>query len=77
MTLLEMSVLYTDSASLLRTRIAELRMAARESPDPEEARRLRQRVTELLPLLQETRELAVLTAHYYDTGYHKHEKYTL
>ena len=28
-------------------------------------------------LLQETRELAALTAHYYDRSYHRHERYTL
>ena len=44
----------------------------------EEARRLLQRrITELTPLLQETRELAALTAHYYDRSYHRHERYTL
>lgn len=77
MTLFEMSALYEDSAALLRTRIAELRAAIQEQEDPEAARRLRRRITELLPLLQESRDLAVLTAHYYDTGYHKHEKYSL
>ena len=45
--------------------------------DPAAARRLRQRAEELQPLLRETRELAVLTARYYDRSYHKHEKYTL
>ena len=42
-----------------------------------DARRLRQRIVSLQPLLQEMRELAVLTARYYDRSYHKHEKYTL
>lgn len=77
MTLFEMSALYADSASLLRTRITELRAAAQTQEDPEAARRLRRRIAELLPMLQETRTLATLTAHYYDTGYHKHEKYSL
>ena len=40
MTLLEMSVYYADSAALIRTRIAELRMAERMAADPETARRL-------------------------------------
>ena len=31
----------------------------------------------LFALLRESRELAVLTARYYDRSYHKHEKYTL
>ena len=77
MTLLEMSALYAESADRIRGRIAQLRAAARAEMDPEAARRLRQRAEELQPLLRETRELAVLTARYYDRSYHKHEKYTL
>ena len=77
MTLLEMSVHYADSAAMIRTRIAELRMAERMEADPETARRLRARAESLRPLVREMRELAVLTARYYDRSYHKHEKYTL
>ena len=77
MTLLEMSALYAESADRIRTRIVQLLAAARAEMDPEAARRLRQRAEELQPLLRETRELAVLTARYYDRSYHKHEKYTL
>lgn len=77
MTLLEMSVLYGASAAALRMRVSELRCAERRARDPEAARALRRRIAELLPLLQETRELAALTAHYYETGYHRNEKYTL
>ena len=77
MTLLEMSVLYAESADKLRGRIAQLRAAERAETDPETARRLCQRAESLRPLLRETRELAVLTAKYYDRSYHKHEKYTL
>ena len=72
-----MSVYYADSAALIRTRIAELRAAERAETDPDAARRLRLRIETLRPLLRETRELAVLTARYYDRSYHKHEKYTL
>lgn len=77
MTLLEMSVYYADSAALLRTRMAQLRAMEREAEDPETARRLRLRIETLRPLLREMRELAVLTARYYDRSYHKHEQYTL
>ena len=77
MTLLEMSALYAESAAALRRRIGELRQAARELKDEEDRRLLRRRITELTPLLQETRELAALTAHYYDRSYHRHERYTL
>ena len=76
MTLLEMSALYAESAAALRRRIGELRQAARELKDEEDRRLLQRRITELTPL-QETRELAALTAHYYDRSYHRHERYTL
>ena len=77
MTLLEMSVQYADSAALIRARIRELRAEARQQDDPEAVRRLRQRIDVLTPMLRECRELAVLTARYYDRSYHKHERYTL
>ena len=77
MTLLEMSVYYADSAALIRTRIAELRAAERAETDPQAVRYLQLRIETLRPLLREMRELAVLTARYYDRSYHKHEKYTL
>lgn len=77
MTLLEMSVDYADSAALIRTRMAELKAAERAETDPQAVRRLQLRIETLRPLLREARELAVLTARYYDRSYHKHEKYTL
>ena len=77
MTLLELSADYRQSADLLRGRIAELRAAAKAQEDPDLARRLRLRAEGLVPLLREMRELAVLTARYYDRSYHNHDKYTL
>ena len=77
MTLLEMSTYYTNSAANIRARIAELRSAERMESNPEAARSLRIRADNLRPILQETRELAVLTARYYDRSYYKHEKYTI
>ena len=65
MTLLEMSVLYADSAAAIRLRITELKAAERQA-DREAARLLRQRIAELAPLLRDARELAFRTAHYYD-----------
>jgi len=76
MTLLEMSVSYQDSAAAIHGRIVELRGLERTQADPEEAFRLRRRIDELTPLWREARELAALTAHYYDRSYHN-EKYTL
>ncbi len=77
MTLLELSNTYQDSALLLQGRIRKLRLAVRETTDPEAARQLRSRISALEPLLREMRELAVLTARYYDRGYHRSEKYTV
>ena len=77
MTLAEMSGLYAESAAALRQRIAELRQSVREQEDEAERYVLRRRIAELTPLLQETRELAALTARYYDRSYHRHERYTL
>lgn len=76
MTLLEMSASYRDSAAAIHGRITELRLLERAQADPEAAFRLRRRIDELTPLWREARELAALTAHYYDRGYHKHEAYT-
>lgn len=77
MTLLEMSVFYAESADRIRLRMAQLQAAERAERDPEAARRLRLRVESLRPMLREMRELAVLTAHYYDRSYHRYDKYTL
>ena len=77
MTLMELSIQYEDSAAAIRGRIAQLRIAEQEQTDADAARALRLRIEALVPLLREARELAVLTAHYYDRSYHKHERYTL
>ena len=66
MTLLEMSVCYQNSANAIHGRIVELRLQERAQEDPEEAFRLRQRINELTPLWREAKELAALTAHYYE-----------
>lgn len=66
MTLLEMSVHYADHAATLRSRITELRSRERQETDPAAALLLRRRIAALLPLWQEARDLARLTAHYYD-----------
>ena len=66
MTLLEMSASYRSSAAAIHGRIVELRGLERAQADPEAAFRLRRRIDELTPLWREARELAALTAHYYD-----------
>ena len=77
MTLKELSGAYRDAAALLERRIKVLQRDAARSDDPEEIWRLRRRVAELKPMLQQTRELAELTEHYYDRGFWRDEKYTV
>lgn len=69
MKLSELSVSYEACAAQLQSRILALRAAERLQSDPEEARHLRWRIEELLPLRHEMQELADLTAHYYERGY--------
>ena len=76
MTLFEMSAQYDQSAAALRDRIAQLRLAEL-SADDAEALAVRRRIAALTPMLRQCRELAGLTAHYYDRSYRKHEDYTL
>jgi len=76
MTLLEMSASYQESAAAIHGRIVELRGLERAQTDPDVCFHLRRRIDELIPLWREARELAALTAHYYDRSYHRYEKYT-
>ncbi|HPE15558.1 MAG TPA: hypothetical protein PK597_01245 [Oscillospiraceae bacterium] len=77
MTLLELSAEYDRQARLLRARIHLLRY---ETPPPEDEREralLSDRLRMLDAMARQARELAELTAHYYERGYRKNEKYTL
>ena len=77
MTLRELSYEYKAHADALSLRMKQLRLAARETEDPERRHRLERRILELRPQVQEARELAVLTRNNYDRRYHKNGKYTL
>lgn len=77
MTLLEMSASYAASAEAIHGRIVRLRGEARNASDPETVRALELRIRALIPILRETRELAVVTARYYDRSYHAYECYKL
>ena len=61
----------------LRQRLKFLRQQLAKAEDPEEIFHLKRRIQELTPMLTEMNELADLTAHYYDRGYWRSEKYTL
>ena len=77
MTLAELSRCYEEAAVPLRARLRELRQALAATEDPEEVWHLKRRIGELTPMLTQMNELAELTAHYYERGYWRNEKYTL
>ena len=77
MTLREMSRDYEYAASLLRARLKQLRQELASAEDAEEIWHLKRRIAELTPMLTQMNELAELTAHYYERGYWRSEKYTL
>lgn len=66
MTLKEMSVEYTESANLISARIRELRAEKKAANSPTASYKIDRRIKELTPMLQECRDLAELTARYYN-----------
>ena len=77
MTLAELSKCYEEAAVPLRARLRELRILLAQAEDPEEIWHIKRRIAELTPMLTQMNELAELTAHYYERGYYRNEKYTL
>ena len=77
MTMTELSRSYEESAALLRSRLRYLRKVLEVSQDAEEIWHIKRRIAELTPILTQMNELADLTAHYYDRGYWRDEKYTV
>ena len=77
MTLQELSREYEASAQLLQKRLSQLRYMLQDAQDPEEIFHIKRRIAELTPMLTQMNELAELTAHYYDRGYYRNDKYTL
>ena len=77
MTLEELSRCYEEAAVPLRNRLRQLRQMLAQTEDPEEIWHIKRRIAELNPMVTQMNELAELTAHYYDRGYYRSEKYTL
>ncbi|MCI2055899.1 MAG: hypothetical protein LKJ86_02010 [Oscillibacter sp.] len=76
MTLYDLSEGYRESADLIKMRLFELRGLERIADDPEEVFRLKMRIGALQPLMWEMRDLADLTARYYERGYDRNDFYT-
>ena len=77
MTLRELSECYEAAAVPLRARLRQLRQQLSLAEDADEVWHLKRRIAELTPMLTQMNELADLTAHYYDRGYYRSEKYTV
>ena len=77
MILQELSAEYEAAAVPLRARLSLLRKLLAQATEAEEVWHLQRRIAELTPMLTQMNELAELTAHYYDKGYYRSEKYTL
>ena len=73
----QLSQQYWEEAQALHGRIVFLRQEQDRCDDRESAELLRRRIRELEPLHRQTRQLAELTARYYDRGYHNNAYYTL
>lgn len=69
MTLYDLGIEYERSAEPLRQRLKELRAALKEAEEPEERWRLKQRISELTPMLTEMNKLNEYCKRYYERGY--------
>ena len=77
MTLAQLSVEYRSQAALLKTRIEELEGRCRASRSKQERLSLERRIRILSSMHRDAKELAALTEHYYDRGYHSNEIYKI
>ena len=73
MTLLQLSEEYGGAAELIAGRMALLRQQAALEEEAEHRQRLERRINDLRPLLRQCRQLAQLTAHYYDRSDRRHD----
>lgn len=77
MTLMEMSAQYRSQAETLRGRIDQLRRRYAKSRSKQERLELERRIRLLTSMHRDTVEVAALTEHYYDRGYHSNERYKI
>ncbi len=77
MKLSELSEGYRRAALPLRERLRFLRCALKSTDDPQQRAVLRHEIVFLAGILTQCRELRELTAHYYERGYWRDDKYTL
>lgn len=77
MKLEELSEGYRQAALPLREKLRLLRLALRAADDAQRRAVLRHEIALLSGIMTQCRELAELTAHYYERSYWRNDKYTL
>ena len=77
MRLVALSEGYLHSALLLRQRLSLLRRELKRCEDAQARAALRHRIAVLGAMQEQCYALAELTAHYYERGYCRDERYTL
>ena len=77
MKLHELSAGYEAAAVRLRSKLKHLRARLRACDDAVERASLKWEIALLAEILTQCNELADLTAHYYERGYYRNEKYTI
>ncbi|MBQ6430291.1 MAG: hypothetical protein IJJ99_00225 [Oscillospiraceae bacterium] len=77
MKLSELSEGYRQAAIPLREKLRLLRLALKTADDPQRRAALRHEIALLAGILTQCRELAELTAHYYERGFWRNDNYTL
>jgi len=77
MKLADLSDGYRQAALPLRDRLRLLRQALKAADTPQRRAALRHEIALLSGIMTQCRELTELTAHYYERGYWRNDKYTL
>lgn len=77
MRLHELSEGYRLAAVPLREKLRLLRLELKQADEPSERAALRHEIALLSGIMTQCRELEELTAHYYERGFYRDEKYTL
>lgn len=77
MTLMELSMEYRAHAQALRERIALLESCMEKTEEEDQRLLLYGRIRMLRTMWREARDLAVLTGHYYERGYHRSARYKI
>lgn len=77
MRLCELSEGYREAALPLKDKLRLLRQALKVAEDAQQRADLRHEIALLAGIMTQCRELAALTAHYYERSFWRDEKYTL